>query len=455
MAEQAVELVELERRLLGDVWTSPALWKSLRYLCDECNVRFAGTDDERRAGDFLLERFRAIGAENVTAESFEMKGWQRGDAHLALLDQDGQVVRDLPCLLALPGSPAGQAEAEMIDVGPGTTEDFERLGDAVAGKIVLAANEGPHRLEKYARSQMAGAVGFVFARTSPGMLAMTGSLAMGERPVLLPGIGMSLEAASFLRRQVDNGSARVRIKVESESRVVAARNILAEFPGSDPDAGWIVVCGHYDGHDIAQGAQDNATGTAIVLETARVLAPMRAHFRAGLRFILFSGEEMGLVGSHAYVRAHSDDLDQIRTVFNSDIVGLIAPLVLTAQNHPELTEYLRRLPLDDLGAKVEDTKLLAHSDHFPFVLAGVSAIAAMTSRAEGGWKWIHTTADTLDKLDQRALREAAGTTARILLRMAIRPDGLPTGRQTAEEVKQALTEAGIEKSLRIQGEWPF
>ncbi|MBE9507603.1 MAG: M28 family peptidase, partial [Chloroflexi bacterium] len=296
MTDEAVELVELERRLLGDVWTSPALWESVGYLCDACNGRFAGTDDERRAGDFLLERFREIGAENVTAETFEMNGWQRGDARLALLDSWGAAARDLPCL-ALPGSPAGRVEAEVVDGGPGTAADFERLGDAVAGKVVLADDTGPHRLEKYARSQMNGAVAFIFARTKPGMLALTGSLSLGKKPVSLPGIGVSLETASLVRRQMDEGSARVRVAVEGESRVVLARNILAELPGSDPDAGWIVACGHYDGHDIAQGAQDNATGTAVVLETARVLAPVRSHFKAGLRFILFSGEEFGVLGS--------------------------------------------------------------------------------------------------------------------------------------------------------------
>jgi hypothetical protein len=453
MPNQTGEVIEIEQRLLGDVWTSPALWESVRYLCDECNGRFAGTDDERRAGDFLLERFRELGAENVTAEPFEMKGWQRGDAQLTLLA--GDAPRDLPCL-ALPGSPAGQAEAEIIAVRQGTAEDFERLGGSVAGKIVLADDGGPHRLEKYARAQLAKAEGFVFANARPGMLALTGSLSMGEERVFLPGVGISLEAASLLRRQGGDGPARVRITVGGETQLVQARNILAELPGSDPDAGWIIVCGHYDGHDVAQGAQDNATGTAVVLEVARVLAPLRSHLKAGLRFVLFSGEEMGLWGSHAYARDHADELDQIRAVFNADIVGLAAPLTLTVQNHPELTTHLRRFPLEDLGAKVEDTKVMAHSDHFPFALAGVPAIAVMTSRPEsGGGMWVHTQADTLDKLDQTKLREAAATSARILLRMAMNPDDLPRGRQTAEEVEQAIAKTGEEGALRIQGEWPF
>jgi len=156
------------------------------------------------------------------------------------------------------------------------------------------------------------------------------------------------------------------------------------------------------------------------------------------------------------VRDHPDELDRIRTVFNADIVGLAAPLVLAVQNHPELMAYLRQLPLKDLGARLEDTQLTPNSDHFPFVLSGVPALAVTTSPPGlgAGW-WVHTTADTLDKLDLRALREAAGTAARILLRMAMNPDGLPRQRQTAGVVQQAIAEAGIEESLRIQGAWPF
>jgi Zn-dependent M28 family amino/carboxypeptidase len=243
--------------------------------------------------------------------------------------------------------------------------------------------------------------------------------------------------------------------VSGSPRQVVARNIVADLPGADPDAGWIVACGHYDGHDIAQGAQDNATGTAAVLEAARVLAPLRDRLRAGIRFILFSGEEMGMYGSAAYVREHTEELDGIRAVFNADIVGLAAPLVLVVQNSPELGAALRRLPLDDLGAQVAPGRLVPYSDHFSFTVAGVSSLMAVTSRPDSGHGWAHTAADTFDKLDLRPLREAAATTARILLRLATEPELLPTKRRSSQEVEQALIDAGVDEPLRIRGEWPF
>jgi aminopeptidase YwaD len=447
-----VGLRELESALIGDAWTRSSLEDVLAYLCDACNGRFGGTDDERRAGDFMLARLRAFGLENVAAEPFEMRGWERGPAELRVFGQD--TARSLPCL-ALAGSPAGQVKAELVDIGRGTPEDLARLGDSISGKAVLASAEGPHRLEKYARAQAAGAVAFLFANGRPGMLIPAGSLTLGNTSPALPGVGLSRESAAFLRRQMADGTLEVEVTVGGGPREVTAHNIVGELPGSDPNAGWIIACAHYDGHDIAQGAQDNATGTAAVVEAARLLAPVRAHLRAGIRVILFSGEEMGMYGSSAYVRDHPHELDAIRAVLNADIVGLAPPLVLMVQNSPELAAYLRRLPLGELGAQVDDARLVPYSDHFSFTLVGVSSLMAVTSSPGPGQGWGHTAADTLDKLDLRTVREAAVATARLLLRMATEPDALPAGRQPPSAVQEALIAAGVDEPLRVRGEWPF
>ena len=120
-----MEITQLEQGLLGNLWRSSDLWDNLTYLCDACNGRFAGTPDERRAGDYILSRFQKYGLANVAAESFEMRGWQRGAAHLSLLSGDQPI--ELPCI-ALPGSLGCSLEAEIIDLGPGAPADFQRPG---------------------------------------------------------------------------------------------------------------------------------------------------------------------------------------------------------------------------------------------------------------------------------------------------------------------------------------
>jgi aminopeptidase YwaD len=444
-----MEFKQLDRDILGDLWESSDLWDNLTYLCDACNGRFAGTPDERRAGDFILSRFQKYGLANVAAESFEMRGWQRGEAHLTLLSGDSSI--ELPCI-ALPGSQPCSLEAEIIDLGPGAPADFQRLGSAVAGRIVLTSSEGPSRQEKYLSACDAGAAGFIFGGDQSGLLAPTGSISRD-----LPGIGLAVESAARVRRALQAGALRASLTIAARVQTVTARNIVGEIPGTQPEEGWILAGGHYDGHDISQAAQDNGAGTAVLMEAARLLSPLREHLRIGIRFISFSGEELGLFGSYAYVRDHASQLDPVRVMFNADVVGLALPLVLQTQGSQALANYFRSLPLADLDAVVNDGQrsFIPNSDHFPFSLAGISTVMAVTSRPEHRAHWVHTAADTLDKLEPRTVRGTAAAVARLLLRMSSDPQNLPRAHMPPQEVQRLVTEAGFEKSLRAGGHWPF
>ena len=435
--------------MLGNLWGSPEVWDSLAYLCDVCHGRFAGTADERRARDFLLERLTAYGLNRVAAEPFEMRGWERGEARLALVE-DGERVA-LPCM-ALPGTPGCDLEAEIIDVGQGGAKDFERLGAAVAGKIAFNSADGTSRTEMYRGAAEAGAAAFIFSGGQPGMLVPTGSV-NGD----LPAIGLAYEGKRRLMRRLAAGPARASLTMTCRVLTVTAYNVVAEIPGNDPSQGWIVAGGHYDGHDIGQAAQDNGAGTAVLLEAARLLSPLRADLKAGIRFVLFSGEELGLYGSYAYARAHAAEFDDVRLVFNADVVAMAMPLVLQTQASPRLAEYFRGLPLTALDATVNDGPgaFIMNSDHFPFSSAGLDSVWAVTSGAPAGAGWVHFSADTLDKVEPRLLKQTAATVARLLLRMAAEPEGLPRGRRPAAEVQKDVVAAGFERNLRYMRRWPF
>ena len=208
------------------------------------------------------------------------------------------------------------------------------------------------------------------------MLAPTGSISRD-----LPGIGVAFESAARIRRACAGGPLRARLAIDARVQTVTARNIVAEIPGTHPEEGWILAGGHYDGHDISQAAQDNGAGTAILMEAARLLSPLREHLKVGIRFISFSGEELGLYGSYAYARDHASQLDPVRVMFNVDVVGIALPLVLQTQGSPELAGYFRSLPLAELDAEVNDGQrsFIPNSDHFPFSLAGISTVMAVTS----------------------------------------------------------------------------
>jgi len=444
-----VDIAALEKDLLGNLWTAPDVWDTLAYLCDACNGRFAGTADERRARDYLLDRLRAYGLDHVASEPFEMRGWDRGAARLTIL-ADGQTI-DLPCL-ALPGAPGCDLEAEVVDVQRGGAEDYARLGAAVAGKIVFNSADGASRAEMYRGASEAGAAAFIFSGSMPGMLAPTGSVGKD-----LPAIGLAHEAIARLKRHLAAGPLRARLTLTCQVHPVTAHNVVAEIPGTDPSQGWIMAGGHYDGHDISQAAQDNGVSTAVLVEAARLLAPLRGQLKAGIRFVLFSGEELGLFGSYAYAQAHRSELADVRALVNADVLGMAMPVVLQTQASPELADYLRALPLKHIDAVLNDDPkaFIMNSDHFPFSLAGVSSVWAVTSAGAPGTGWVHYSADTLDKIDPRILRQSAATVTRLLLRLACEPDALPRGLKSPEAVEATVKAAGFENYLRWNGRWPF
>jgi aminopeptidase YwaD len=444
-----MDITLLEKQIFGELWTSPDLWKHMVTLCDECSSRFAGTEDERKAGAYIMKCFARYGLENIHAETFEMPGWERGSASLVLVNEGGEI--ELPCL-ALPGSPACDLEAEIIDVGNGGPEAYQKLAEPAAGKIVLTNSEGLGRMEKYMAAVEAGAAAFLFGSNQPGGLAPTGSIGKDT-----PAIGLAYEHAVRIRRQLAKGTARARLQLSSCVQTVAARNIVGEIPGTDPTQGWVVACGHYDGHDIAQGAGDNAAGSAVLMEAARLLSPLREHLQVGIRFILFSGEELGLFGSYNYAAVHEAEMDTIRAIFNVDVVGMAMPLVLLPQSSPELSAWFKALPLEELDVKVNDSPnvFIMNSDHFPFSEKGIQAVWAVTSQPASGVGWGHTSADTLDKVELRLLRQTAAAATRLLLRMSTSAETLPKGQKSPEQVKQSLIDAGFEKSLRFKNHWPF
>src|SRR5262249_44718152 len=141
---------------------------------------------------------------------------------------------------------------------------------------------------------------------------------------------------------------------------------------------WVIVGAHIDSWDFATGAQDNATGVAMVLEAARAIAAAGVAPRRSIRFALWSGEEQGLLGSTAYVEAHRAELGQCLAVLNTDggtgrMRGWTAP---GRTDVADATRSLARALLEPFGGAPVDTSVqyAFDSDHTAFLLAGVPAL---------------------------------------------------------------------------------
>lgn len=440
----------LEIALTGDIYTSPEVMCNLEVLCDDFGSRWAGSEDERRAAEFLKAKFDEYGLANTRLEPFEYVGWVRGPATLRITSP---VERTLACI-SLPMCPPAVVEGPLVVVGDGAPAEFEAATPHLPGAVAMVGTTPPrglnrtvHRSEKYQRSALAGAAAFLYVNQYPGYGPETGSIA-NDREALIPGIGISYEDGELLKRlQRRHGALQLRIETTDQSRTMTSWNVVGELPGRLPDE-WVILGCHYDGHDISQGAHDPASGTVAVVEAARVLAKYAAaELGAGIRFVLFGVEETGLIGARRYVRDHADELDQVRFMLNLDAAGGPEAKGLVVNRWPELT------PILDLWREEMATELPvgqktgAFSDHFPFFMAGVPTAMMGDPRAVNtGRGFDHTPWDTLDKVHIDNLRAAASVGARLALRMSQHP-AWPLRRRTAEAV-QALVAA--EPSLEGQ-----
>jgi Zn-dependent M28 family amino/carboxypeptidase len=333
-------------------------------------------------------------------------------------------------------------------MGDGAPEDFNARADEIQGKIVLTnsvvkpgkSTRWIHRQEKYGRSLLAGAKGFIFVNHYPGFGPATGGIAPAAGgAAAIPGISLSAEDGAFLQRLIKRqGAVTVRLASNDVIMPMISWNVIGDLPGKQ-DPSQIVMLGcHYDGHDISQGAADPASGTVALMEAARVLARYAPDLPYTIRFALWGIEEIGLIGSTCYVAEHESELDRIRFYLNMDMAGVIDPKDIVLNEWPELAPLFRKWSEEMALEFGVGQSVSAHSDHFPFLMAGVptGGINSLSSNSSGRG-YGHTMYDTLDKVALRGLREAAVLAARLALRIAIQ-ETWPAKRRAAEAVNVVL-----------------
>ncbi|MBC8225380.1 M20/M25/M40 family metallo-hydrolase [Candidatus Bathyarchaeota archaeon] len=456
--------LKTERDLIGEIWQTSEIHKNMLVLADEIGSRFAGTPSEKQAQEYMVDKLKEYGYENARAVPFKYYGWRRGPATLEMTEP---VKRGFEAI-SLAMSPGGTMEADVINLGTGSPEEFEAVGpEDVKGKIVLCSSatsptgKRVHRRTKYGYAVKYGAVGFIFMNHNPGQLAATGSLRPSYRMGgEIPGIGVSLETGSLIQRLA--GDRPLRVKFSDESEVVPdseSANIVAELPGRSDE--WIVVGGHYDGHDIAQGAMDNLSGTAVTMELARVLKPYEGKFKRGIRFICFGCEEIGVTGSTSYVADHLDQMKKTAIMVNLELGGLaytdgMKHAAFTVYQPPEMKQWIEEFLKEVAYATSITTGMSAASDHWPFVMQGVPAIymheePSMRQFVQGRG-WGHTTADSMDKVDSRNLQEGAMLMARLLLRLATQRKKIAK-HTPLNKIVRHLERTGMRKTLEIQLKW--
>jgi aminopeptidase YwaD len=397
--------------------------------------RFAGTPGERAAQEFLESRLRQATQRPVIRHEVSYAGWRSKGARLRRL---GAVPVDLPAH-ALVRAPAVQAlEAEVIDLGRGTPEDFAAYAGEITGKVVLVRHEYMigsghiHRRRKYNWAKERGAAGFLIGCHLPGGLLVTGSSG-SFAPDDIPGAGISYESAAALAATVD-GPARVSLSIDTERAARETWNLLVDIPGRTDER--VVLSAHIDGHDLAQSAIDNGTGLAAALAVARAVAPEVASSRRGLTVGFFTIEEWALAGSRIWCDALSEaECDRIVLNVNLDSIAGHPKLTALVSQIPELEPFARRAAAATGETIGVYRPLLANSDHFNFLRRGIPALrlCAGFDVPDSNMRFLLTPGDTTDKVAPSELRTAAMMAATLVV-TALDHDGPIARRRTPAEV---------------------
>jgi len=381
----------VERRILGEVYSSSEAMRNLTVLCDEYGGRFAGTPENRGAAEYLLGKFEEYGFEDPHLESFTFNGCTVGPSTLEIVEPTR---REIPCL-TLPMTASGDIEAELVYVDGETRVDVDEL----AGKIVL----GPTRLP-FIRGAEPDVGGFIWTHPWPALGPPTGCLNSN-----IPGVSVKHEDGELLRRLLKrHGEVRVRVTGECDVFERESWNVCGEIPGNGSSDEFVLFGGHYDGHEIAQAAIDCGAPCAAVTEMGRVLNQEREHLDRSLRIVLFSAEEFGCWGSQDYVKRHRDEMDDLRFTYQLDCCGSGGTQMVTVDHWPELEPFYRRLSAD-LELPIPFDQRRGPGDSRAFFDIGIPTGSIIDERKQGMLELLktyrHTVYDTLDKIEPRSLRE--------------------------------------------------
>ena len=486
-------------RIVDEALNHSELPQTAAYLTDRIGGRMTNSPQMRAAEKWTQEKFRGWGLANVRAEGFDFgRGWsiERVEARMVL--PRVVVMHAIP--VAWTPSTPGTVKAEVFVAPMKRERDFAKWKGQLKGKVVLIDKPGdgsepdkaPFRRltdedltkldsysqPKYSESELAKSLKRgAFEAKRDAFLASEGAVAwlrqsyrdggllhgegyayrVGQSPTV-PGIEVAAEDYRRLARLAKAGTAptvELTSVVRYHDEDHKAYNIIAEIPGSDPKAGYVMAGAHLDSWVAADGAQDNGAGSVAIMEAARVLAKLNVKPKRTIRFVLWSGEEQALLGSLAYVERYLAErppvtdaeaaklspyytwntrwpikarpgAEQLTAYFNLDNGSGKIRGIYTEGNvavAPIFREWFA--PFASMGATRVVAQPTGGTDHVFMQAIGVPAFQFIQDPLDYGSRVHHSSIDSFDHLKIADLKQSAVIIASLLWMSADRDKPLP------------------------------
>lgn len=367
----------------------------IRVLSADIGIRAAGTGGEHRAAEYIRGQLASYGYQ-AFSQGFTFESYVDDGSTVEVISPRGQTL----AAQGLAGSPSATVEGEVINAGKGYTAEFPA---GMAGKIALIQRGDISFGQKVANAAAAGAAGVIIYNNSPGPFG--GGLG---RTSDIPAVSISMENGQSLLAMASGGGLRLRITVRAHSDTLESQNVIAQPPDGICEA---VAGAHYDSVPTGPGANDNASGTAVVLEMARLLAADGQY--DPVCFVLFGAEEVGLLGSSHYVASLTlAEKQRLKGMLDFDMLAVGSGWPL--EGSPELTAIVGEAA-EALGLPHSASSLPAGagSDHAPFIQAGIPAILFNCFCDEH----YHTAQDTVEFIQKERLSEAGQLGLKVLARL--------------------------------------
>lgn len=402
-------------------------------------IRFAGSPGEKEAADWIEQRYRQLGLQNIWQQEFPCLTYSYGKCEVAVLSHDGwQTIPSEPAAHS-PSTPGGTVEGDLMVVEK-IPENAATAQKMLAGKIGLIYVSELFQLERLKR---------VMGARPAGLLAVDDRFP-NEWNV---GVGFPRYWIDFLSCPIINvsyrdaweivqqGSSRVRLELDASVQSAVSQNVIGELPGTDLSDEVIIISAHHDSVLNNPGADDNGTGVAAVLELARAFVD-RPHRRT-LRFISYGTEEQLSEGARYYAE-NAADLDRIQFVLNVDSIGAImGQTVIFYAGSPDM-EKLVRLANETTNFPGHICRELSpFSDHFPLNVRGIPAVWYYRKTFAGARHYHHSVLETPEVLSPSVLENTVRHQA-VLLEEVSNAQPLPFANRISDEQMTTLKQMGVE-----------
>jgi carboxypeptidase Q len=464
-ATDASSCAQAAAKIVPQVMGPSPMEENLRRLTDEIGGRVTGSPEMAKAVAWGIAAFRAEGVEVHTEKYTVPATWSEGDTRLELLGPVKFPLR-LKAEGWSPATPAGGIAASLVDVGYGTEDDFERAGAGIKGAILLVHSDvgstwadlfneylRPPDIIKNAIKNGAAGILWMGARERLLMYRHTNSLtgAIDKIPQAI----VAREDAMQLARTAAAYPGKVRVQFNMPNKIggpIEQENVVGEIRGYEKPDEVVILGAHLDSWELGTGALDNGCNAALVIEAARAIKATGLLPRRTIRFVLFSGEEQGTIGSYEYVRAHRAELDKIRAMITFDAgSGRVTGYSLGGRRDIEagVREVLK--PLESWGANEHTVDASFGTDNFDFLLEGVPNLVA-NQEVSNYLANYHAASDTLDKVDIRELKLNTALAALTAWGIADRTE--PLGKRlTRAELDVLVKETGLDQQMKLLGYW--